>query len=79
MVRENRQSPKPFKIEVYFQLTTSTLANYVGKMVMLDRYYGLQLIDGRAIVHDLSIIKLPQPSSSVIEVSYDNGVAAVRP
>jgi predicted ABC-type ATPase len=53
-------------------------ASYVGKIVMLDRYYGLQLVDGKSIVHDLSTIKLPQPSASIIEVSYENGVATIR-
>ena len=76
-----RQAIQTFAAERNLELELASLlkANYVGEMVMLDRYYGLQLIDGRAIVHDLSIVKLPQPSSLVIEVSYDNGVAIVRP
>ena len=53
-------------------------ASYVGEVVMLDGYYGVQLVGSRAIVHDLSVVKLPQPSASVIEVTYDCGVAAIR-
>jgi hypothetical protein len=45
---------------------------------MLDGCYGVQLVDSRAIVHVLSVVKLPQPSASVIEVSYDRGVATIR-
>jgi hypothetical protein len=33
---------------------------------------------GYANVHDLSVVKLPQPSASVIEVRYDRGVATIR-
>jgi predicted ABC-type ATPase len=76
-----RQAIQTFAAEQNLELELSSLlkASYVGEVLTIDRYYGLQLIDGRAIVHDLSIVKLPQPSSLVIEVSYDNGVAIVRP
>jgi hypothetical protein len=52
--------------------------SYVGEVVMLDGCYGVQLVGDKAIVHDLSVVKLPQPSASVIEVSYDRGVATIR-
>jgi hypothetical protein len=53
-------------------------ASYVGEMMMLNRYYGLQLVNGKSVAHDLSIIKLPQPSASIIEITYDNGTASIR-
>jgi hypothetical protein len=53
-------------------------ASYVGEIMMLDRYYGLQLVNGKSVAHDLSIIKLPQPSTSIIEITYDNGTASIR-
>ena len=75
-----RQAIQTFADEQNLELELASLlkTSYVGKVVTIDRHYGLQLVEGKAIVHDLSIVKLPQPSSSVIEVSYDNGVAAVR-
>ena len=74
-----RQAIQTFADEQNLEIELASLlkASYVGEVVTIDRYYGLQLVGGKAIVHDLSIVKLPQPSS-VIEVSYDNGVAAVR-
>jgi predicted ABC-type ATPase len=76
-----RQAIQTFADEQNLELELASLlkASYVGEVVTIDRYYGVQLVNGKAIVHDLSIVKLPQPSSLVIEVSYDNGVAAVRP
>jgi predicted ABC-type ATPase len=62
-------------------------ANYVGEIMMQDsltsrrlyqQYYGLQLVNGKSIAHDLSTIELPQPSASIIEISYDNGIATIR-
>jgi predicted ABC-type ATPase len=75
-----RQALKSFADDLNLELEFASLvkASYVGKIVMLDRYYGLQLVDGKSIVHDLSTIKLPQPSASIIEVSYENGVATIR-
>jgi predicted ABC-type ATPase len=75
-----RQALKSFADDLNLELEFASLvkASYVGKIVMLDRYYGLQLVDGKSIVHDLSTIKLPQPSASIIEISYENGVATIR-
>jgi predicted ABC-type ATPase len=75
-----RQAIKSFADDGNLELEFASLvkASYVGEIVMLDRYYGLQLVDGKPIVHDLSTIKLPQPSASIIEISYENGVATIR-
>ncbi len=75
-----RQAIEMFVSDRKLKLEFASLleASYVGEVVMLDGCYGVQLADGRAIVHDLSVVKLPQPSASVIEVSYDRGVATIR-
>jgi hypothetical protein len=75
-----RQAIEMFVSDRKLELEFASLleASYVGEVVMLDGCYGVQLVGGRAIVHDLSVVKLPQPSASVIEVSYDRGVATIR-
>jgi predicted ABC-type ATPase len=75
-----RQAIETFVHERKLELEFASLleASYVGQILMLDGCYGVQLVGGRAIVHDLSVVKLPQPSASVIEVSYDRGVATIR-
>lgn len=75
-----RQAIEMFASDRKLELEFASLleASYVGQILMLDGCYGVQLVGGRAIVHDLSVVKLPQPSASVIEVSYDRGVASVR-
>ena len=76
-----RQAIKLFARDRNLELEFASLvkASYVGEIVMLDRYYGLQLVDGKSIVHDLTIVKLPQVSASIIEISYDNGVTTISP
>jgi predicted ABC-type ATPase len=75
-----RQAIEMFISDRKLELEFASLleGSYVGEVVMLDGCYGVQLVEGRAIVHDLSVVKLPQPSASVIEVSYDRGVATIR-
>jgi hypothetical protein len=75
-----RQTIKSFALDRNLELEFASLvkASYVGEIVMLERYYGLQLVNGKLLAHDLSIIKLPQPSASIIEISYENGVATIR-
>jgi predicted ABC-type ATPase len=75
-----RQAIEMFVSDRKLELEFASLleGSYVGEVVMLDGNYGVQLVGGRAIVHDLSVVKLPQPSASVIEVSYARGVAAIR-
>jgi hypothetical protein len=75
-----QQAIQAFARKQNLQLEFASLieARYIGEVAILDRYYGLQLVEGKSIAHDLSIVKLPQPSSSVIEVSYNNGVATIR-
>jgi hypothetical protein len=75
-----RQAIEMFVSDRKLELEFASLleVSYVGEVVMLDGCYGVQLVGGKAIVHDLSVIKLPQPSASVIEVSYDRGVATIR-
>jgi hypothetical protein len=75
-----RQAIKQFARDRNLELEFASLvkASYVGEIVMLDRYYGLQLLDGKTIVHDLSTIKLPQSSASIIEISYENRVGTIR-
>ena len=76
-----RQALKSFARDRNLELEFASLvkASYLGEIVMISRYYGLQLVDGKSIVHDLSTIKLPQSSASIIEISYENGVATIRP
>lgn len=76
-----RQAIKLFARDRNLELEFASLvkASYVGEIVMLDCYYGLQLVDGKLIVHDLTIVKLPQVSASIIEISYDNGVTTISP
>jgi hypothetical protein len=75
-----RQAIEMFVSDRKLELEFASLleASYVGQILILDGCYGVQLVGSRAIVHDLSVVKLPQPSASVIEVSYDRGVATIR-
>jgi predicted ABC-type ATPase len=76
-----RQAIKLFARDRNLELEFASLvkASYVGEILMLDRYYGLQLVNGKAIVHDLTTVQLPKASASIIEISYDNGVTTIRP
>jgi hypothetical protein len=74
-----RQAIEMFVSDRKLELEFASLleGSYVGQILILDGCYGVQLVGGRAIVHDLSVVKLPQPSASVIEVRYDCGVATI--
>jgi hypothetical protein len=75
-----RQAIEMFVSDRKLELEFASLmeGSYIREILMLNGYYGVQLVAGRAIFHDLSVVKLPQPSASVIEVSYDRGVATIR-
>jgi hypothetical protein len=74
-----QQAIQAFACKQNIQLEFASLiaARYLGNIVMLDRYYGLQLVENKLIAHDISIVKLPDPSLSVIEISYNNGPVTV--